>query len=112
MNTAYLNPDILSQQFYHPAVEILGPCLIGFIFEQPYHLEGFYILVLQVLMGQSIRIHSQKHAKEDYLDLWGLLGSGRVNHLRIINHRKARAHHPGLLSFLLRGLRWRIDMNE
>jgi hypothetical protein len=51
MNAAYLNPDILDQQFYHPAVEILGPCLIGFIFEQPYHLGSFYILVLHVLMG-------------------------------------------------------------
>jgi uncharacterized protein YecE (DUF72 family) len=36
-NDAYLNPDIFTQQFYRPAMEILGPCLNGFIFEQEYH---------------------------------------------------------------------------
>jgi hypothetical protein len=36
-NDAYLNPDIFVKQFYHPAMEILGPCLNGFIFEQEYH---------------------------------------------------------------------------
>ena len=36
-NEAYLNPEIFTHQFYHPAVEILGPTLTGFIFEQEYH---------------------------------------------------------------------------
>jgi uncharacterized protein YecE (DUF72 family) len=36
-NDAYLNPDIFTKQFYQPAMEILGPCLNGFIFEQEYH---------------------------------------------------------------------------
>ena len=35
-NEAYLNPEILTNQFYEPAVEILGPNLSGFIFEQEY----------------------------------------------------------------------------
>ena len=35
-NEAYLNPDIFTNQFYKPAVEILGPSLGGFIFEQEY----------------------------------------------------------------------------
>jgi uncharacterized protein YecE (DUF72 family) len=35
-NEAYLNPEIFTNQFYKPAVEILGPNLNGFIFEQEY----------------------------------------------------------------------------
>ena len=35
-NEAYLNPEIFTNQFYKPAVEILGPNLSGFIFEQEY----------------------------------------------------------------------------
>jgi uncharacterized protein YecE (DUF72 family) len=36
-NDAYLNPKIFNKQFYQPAMEILGPCLNGFVFEQEYH---------------------------------------------------------------------------
>ena len=35
-NEAYLNPEIFANQFYKPAVEILGSNLRGFIFEQEY----------------------------------------------------------------------------
>ena len=35
-NESYLNPDIFTNQFYKPAVEVLGPNLRGFIFEQEY----------------------------------------------------------------------------
>jgi hypothetical protein len=36
-NENYLNPVIFTRQFYQPAVEILGPCLNGIIFEEEYH---------------------------------------------------------------------------
>ncbi len=39
-NENYLNADIFTKQFYQPAVEILGPCLNGFIFEQEYHIKN------------------------------------------------------------------------
>ena len=35
-NKAYLNPEIFTNQFYNPAMEILGPHLRGFIFAQEY----------------------------------------------------------------------------
>ena len=35
-NEAYLNPKIFTDQFYEPAVKLLGPNLNGFIFEQEY----------------------------------------------------------------------------
>ena len=35
-NEAYLNSEIFTKQFYEPAVEILGPFLEAFIFEQEY----------------------------------------------------------------------------
>ena len=39
-NTDYLSADIFIKQFYQPAVEILGPCLNGIIFEQEYHVKN------------------------------------------------------------------------
>ena len=39
-NENYLNADIFTKQFYKPAVEILGPCLKGIIFEQEYHIKN------------------------------------------------------------------------
>ena len=39
-NENYLNADIFTKQFYEPAVEILGPCLHGIIFEQEYHVKN------------------------------------------------------------------------
>jgi uncharacterized protein YecE (DUF72 family) len=35
-NETYLSPEIFTNQFYKPSVEILGPNLSGFIFEQEY----------------------------------------------------------------------------
>jgi uncharacterized protein YecE (DUF72 family) len=35
-NPAYLNPEIFIRQFYEPVLELLGPALAGFIFEQEY----------------------------------------------------------------------------
>ena len=39
-NENYLNAEIFTKQFYKPALEILGPCLNGFIFEQEYHIKN------------------------------------------------------------------------
>jgi uncharacterized protein YecE (DUF72 family) len=39
-NESYLNADIFTKQFYQPAVEILGSCLAGIIFEQEYHVKN------------------------------------------------------------------------
>src|SRR4030043_345676 len=39
-NENYLNADIFTKQFYKPALEILGPCLNGIIFEQEYHIKN------------------------------------------------------------------------
>lgn len=35
-NEAFLNPKVFTEQFYGPAVTLLGPNLTGFIFEQEY----------------------------------------------------------------------------
>ena len=40
VNENYLNSDIFTKQFYRPAIEILGPCLSGIIFEQEYSGRG------------------------------------------------------------------------
>jgi uncharacterized protein YecE (DUF72 family) len=36
-NESYFNAKIFTDQFYKPALEILGPKITGFIFEQEYH---------------------------------------------------------------------------
>jgi len=35
-NDVYLDPEIFTEQFYKPALEVLGKSLTGFIFEQEY----------------------------------------------------------------------------
>jgi uncharacterized protein YecE (DUF72 family) len=35
-NETYLNADVFTRQFYEPAVDVLGPSLTGFLFEQEY----------------------------------------------------------------------------
>jgi uncharacterized protein YecE (DUF72 family) len=35
-NPVYLNAEVFTRQFYEPALELLGPVLAGFIFEQEY----------------------------------------------------------------------------
>jgi uncharacterized protein YecE (DUF72 family) len=35
-NETYLNADVFTRQFYEPAVDVLGPALTGFLFEQGY----------------------------------------------------------------------------
>ena len=35
-NETYLNADVFTRQFYEPAVDVLGPALTGFLFEQEY----------------------------------------------------------------------------
>jgi len=39
-NENYLNAEIFTKQFYNPAIDILGPCLTGIIFEQEYHVKN------------------------------------------------------------------------
>lgn len=35
-NETYLDADVFTRQFYEPAVDVLGPALAGFLFEQEY----------------------------------------------------------------------------
>lgn len=35
-NDQYLNTGLFTRQFYEPALELLGPCIHGFVFEQEY----------------------------------------------------------------------------
>jgi uncharacterized protein YecE (DUF72 family) len=39
INKTYLDPVIFTDRFYRPAVELLGPKLRGFVFEQEYHRQ-------------------------------------------------------------------------
>ena len=50
-NENYLNAAIFTKQFYKPAVEILGPCLNGIIFEQEYHVKNDRIPISKLALG-------------------------------------------------------------
>jgi uncharacterized protein YecE (DUF72 family) len=47
-NPAYLNPKIFTEQFYEPAVNLLGANLTGFIFEQEYQRKEDRTSVVQM----------------------------------------------------------------
>lgn len=46
-NPHYLNARVFLEQFYHPAVELLGSHLVGLLFEQEYQRQGDRIPIAQ-----------------------------------------------------------------
>lgn len=53
-NPAYLNPKIFTEQFYEPAVNLLGANLTGFIFEQEYQRKEDRLPVVKMAYGLNI----------------------------------------------------------
>jgi len=47
-NGDYLNPNVFKNQFYQPAIEILGSNIEGFIFEQEYHTKNDRIPITEL----------------------------------------------------------------
>jgi hypothetical protein len=47
-NSAYLNPKIFTEEFYKPAVNLLGANLTGFIFEQEYQRKEDRVSVVKM----------------------------------------------------------------
>ena len=50
-NPAYLNPKIFSEQFYEPALNLLGANLSGFVFEQEYQRREDRTPLKEMAMG-------------------------------------------------------------
>jgi hypothetical protein len=50
-NPAYLNPKIFTEQFYEPAINLLGANLTGFIFEQEYQRKEDRASVIEMAQG-------------------------------------------------------------
>jgi len=48
VNDEFLNPDIFINQFYKPAIDLLGPTLTGFIFEQEYQRKDERLPVVKI----------------------------------------------------------------
>jgi hypothetical protein len=53
-NPAYLNPKIFTEQFYEPAINLLGANLTGFIFEQEYQRKDDRLPVVKMAYGLDI----------------------------------------------------------
>ena len=47
-NETYLNPHVFTRQFYVPSVDLLGPSLAGFIFEQEYQRKQDHTPVMRM----------------------------------------------------------------
>jgi len=47
-NETYLNADVFTRQFYEPAVDVLGPALTGFLFEQEYQRKQYRTPVMHM----------------------------------------------------------------
>jgi len=50
-NPSYLNPKIFTEQFYEPAINLLGAYLSGFIFEQEYHRKEDRVPVVEMALN-------------------------------------------------------------
>ena len=50
-NPSYLNPKIFTEQFYRPAINLLGDHLSGFIFEQEYHRKEDRVPVVEMALN-------------------------------------------------------------
>jgi uncharacterized protein YecE (DUF72 family) len=50
-NPAYLNPKIFTEQFYEPAINLLGAHLSGFIFEQEYQRKEDRVPVVEMALN-------------------------------------------------------------
>ncbi|MGA9754980.1 MAG: DUF72 domain-containing protein, partial [Desulfobaccales bacterium] len=53
-NPAYLNPKMFTEQFYEPAINLLGANLTGFIFEQEYQRKEDRLPVVKMAYGLNI----------------------------------------------------------
>jgi hypothetical protein len=48
VNEGFLNPDIFINQFYNPAIDLLGSSLAGFIFEQEYQRKDDRLPIVKI----------------------------------------------------------------
>ena len=62
-NETYLDPVIFTEQFYQPAVEILGHKIRGFIFEQEYHRKDERLPLSE--MASSLELFFKSIPKDD-----------------------------------------------
>ena len=90
-NEAYLNPEIFTNQFYRSAVEILGPNLNGFIFEQEYQAKKEWVEVEEMAKSLDaffravpkddryhIELRTEDYLSEPVLDILKKYGVGLV----------------------------------
>jgi len=90
-NETYLDPVIFTGRFYQPAVELLGPKIRGFVFEQEYHRQQERIPVPEMASSldqffnaipQDDRYHlelrTESYLQEPVLEVMGKYGVGQI----------------------------------
>jgi len=68
-NETYLNPEIFTNQFYKPAVEILESNLSGFIFEQEYQLKKERVEVEEMAKSLDVFFKAIPKDKRHHIEL-------------------------------------------
>jgi uncharacterized protein YecE (DUF72 family) len=68
-NEGYLNPEIFTNQFYKPAVEVLGSHLSGFIFEQEYQPKKERVEVEEMAESLDVFLKAIPKDKHYHIEL-------------------------------------------
>jgi len=90
-NEAYLNPLAFTERFYQPAVELLGPKIRGFIFEQEYHRRSERIPIPELVSALNqffeaiprddryhLELRTESYLQAPVFEMMGQHGVGQV----------------------------------
>lgn len=90
-NESYLNPELFTYHFYHPAVEVLGAHLAGFIFEQEYQRKAERVPSSQLVKALStfftaipsdpryhVELRTESYFDQSMVELLKAFGIGQV----------------------------------
>ena len=90
-NETYLNADVFTRQFYEPAVDVLGPAITGFLFEQEYqrkqdrtpvmHMAQELVIFFDAIPADTryhIELRTESYLSTPVLDVLEKHGVGQV----------------------------------
>jgi uncharacterized protein YecE (DUF72 family) len=90
-NETYLDPKIFTERFYQPAVELLGPKIRGFVFEQEYHRQQERIPVPEMASSLDqffnaipeddryhLELRTESYLQDPVLEVMGKYGVGQI----------------------------------
>jgi uncharacterized protein YecE (DUF72 family) len=90
-NPTYLNPQLFTEQFYEPAINLLGANLSGFIFEQEYQRKEDRVSVVEMALalgkfysqfpkdsGYHLELRTDLYLRDQVFEVLARYGVGQV----------------------------------